>query len=263
MPPAKPHPAGGGRELHSVGDQVHDDLLQAVGVRLHPSRRLAFGELDGDFSLLREGPNRLHGTSSRVVQHNRFDLDRHPPALDPREVQQVVDQANQAIEVSQRDVQQVMRLLGDRPGRALPQQAERRLDRGQRRAQLVAHHRDELALRRLRLGLLGHITINNQVAQLLVVGAMHSQHRALTDQPPRERELHAIAQRTGFAAQRRDLGVQRLGIDHRARQHLVDVVQGRPDDDLLGQAHQLAHRPVGVGDPAAAHHHHTRVAGVD
>ncbi len=263
VPPAEPHPAAGGRELHRVGDQVDDDLLQPVGVRLHSKGRRFLGQLDRDLSLLGEGANRLDSTSRRVVQRNGTELHRHPPALDAREVQQIVDEANQAIEVAQRDIEQVIHLLGDRARRALPQQAERRLDRGQRRAQLVAHHRDELALRRLRLRLLCHVAIDNQVAQLLEVGAMHRQHGALTDQPPRERELHPIAQRAGFAAQRRHLRVQCLGIDHRAGQYLVDVVQGRADDDLLGQAHQLAHRPIGVSDPAAAHHHHTRIAGVD
>ena len=67
-------------------------------------------------------------------------------AADAFEVEDVVDQADQAVGVADGDVQHLLRLFGTRLERPAGEQAQRSAQRGQRRAQLVRDGGDELVL---------------------------------------------------------------------------------------------------------------------
>ncbi len=143
---AQPHLAARAVVLHRVGQQVHEDLAHAqrvgVGVADGDRRRLAD---DGDAGARRvagDEPQRLVG---QRVECHPLQLQWQRAGLDPRDVERVVDQRQQVVPGGG-DVLQVF----IRPGAARCvslQQLREPEHRAQRRAQLVAHARDEGVLR--------------------------------------------------------------------------------------------------------------------
>src|SRR5262249_53113849 len=75
-----------------------------------------------------------------------LEVEGHLPGVDLLDVEDVVDEPDQAVAVAMRDLEAALRLLGDRAHGPAEDEPERALDRGQRRPELVAHGRDELGL---------------------------------------------------------------------------------------------------------------------
>ena len=105
--------------------------------------------------------------------HDLADVDRAPVdldvvGLDPRDVEQVVDEVDESIGRFEDDVDELALALGHALGRAL-EQLDEPLDRGQRAAQLVRGGRDELALGALEPGALAHVA--DRPDDALVVGS--------------------------------------------------------------------------------------------
>jgi hypothetical protein len=92
-------------------------------------------------------------------EHERLDVERDPPDVHAGEVQQRVDGFGQPVEVALHDDQALLLLLADRPELPLEDVVGVALDRGERRAQLVAHVGEQVRLQPV------------QLLQLLVGGA--------------------------------------------------------------------------------------------
>ena len=139
------------RELDGVADQVEEQLPQPSRIADQPLRhRAADRQRQLQSLLMGARAQRAHSVPDRAARIERHALERQLAGLDLREVEDVVDQSQQrARRVARR--RQVLALLAREPG------VERELghaeDRVHRRADLVAHVREELALgatRRLR-----------------------------------------------------------------------------------------------------------------
>ena len=131
--------------------------MQDVRHHLHQPGRVAFdgdqlvGELDGQRvpAGVHCRPGGLDRARDDRPEQHRFALQRDHPAGDPRHVEQVVDQADQVLDLPLDDV------AGAAPVRLAqllqPQQLHGRADRRQRVAQLVGEHGQELVLAQRRL----------------------------------------------------------------------------------------------------------------
>ncbi len=122
---------------------------------------------------------------------------------------------------------------------------------------------DELALRRLRLGLLRHVAEDDQLTDDFIVLTADGRHRPLAYLMVRELKLHSVTQRRAAALDGFDLSVQLRRILQGASQDPVDLFQRRTFHNLLRQAQQLSHGAIDQSDAVTAHHHHAGVAGID
>ncbi len=131
-----------------LGVAVLGGVRQQVGQHLREARRIGVdhqapgGNRDvQDLPLpLEDRARQLDGTAGDLGQFDpflpKFDL----PVRDPRDVEQVVDEPHQALDLSLDDVLLARRLILE------AHQLQRRQDRRQRIAQLVAEHGQELVL---------------------------------------------------------------------------------------------------------------------
>ncbi len=132
-------------ELHRVGEQVEDDLAQPRDVADDGRRNVAFEHVGGVEVLLDgAGRDEVERRLDALAQIERLRLDVHPPGLDLREVEDVVDDRQERV-AGIADGRGVVVLLGVELG--VEQQAAHADDRVHRRADLVAHRREERALR--------------------------------------------------------------------------------------------------------------------
>ena len=154
--PDRDPPPGG--ELEGVPDQVDQHLPKLAGVRLH--RRQAVRRLPGQRDVLGPrlalelGQRLRHEVGHRDGRHLEF----HPAGFDLGEIQDLVDQGEEVSTVGQHALQKAQFPLPQGP-RLVLQQDVGEADHGiQRRAELVTHVRQELALGPIRpfRFLLGH-----------------------------------------------------------------------------------------------------------
>ncbi len=147
--------AAGGRELDGVRDEVVERLQDAVGVG--PDVDAVGREEDADVGPW--GARLLHagGAAEQVfgAAHGRVQLGF--AAADAFEVEDVVDQADEAVGVADGDVEHLLGLLRAGRERSAGEQAERSAERGQRRAQLVGDGGDELVLHAVERAALGGV----------------------------------------------------------------------------------------------------------
>ncbi len=155
-------------ELHAVGQQVQEHLAEPLLVGEHMARSLAAElDVDRDPARHRERLDEL----DRLLQH-RSDGDRlHPhlesTALHPLEVEHLVEQAEQVATGAEDVVDRLA--LGGREVVDLEQLGESE-HRVQRRAQLVAHAGEELALRPVRRLGLAQRSLDPQPLRDVLVG---------------------------------------------------------------------------------------------
>jgi hypothetical protein len=130
------------RELDGIGKQIGDHLQQAVAVG---------GDLglDGIVNQLHAGRfrHRLHsvdGLLDDLSQLHAAEGQRLAAALDALEIEDVVNEPDQAIGVCKSDAQQVGRFLIHLAQNARGEQPQRATDGSKRRAQLMAYRGDEL-----------------------------------------------------------------------------------------------------------------------
>ena len=135
-----------GRELHGVGQEVHEDLLQPLRIGV-----------DGG----RVGPDRVHDVDVLGLRRDRDDGERlihdqprirgdraqlHASRFETGDVEQLVDEVREALRAP-KDRFLVLRLLRREWAVHLAEEQPAIADdRGERRAQLVADHREELGL---------------------------------------------------------------------------------------------------------------------
>ena len=144
-----------GRELDRVREQVGQRLHDAVGVGPHHALDLGQAEVDrrrvGERHHDAQGLGDERGdVAALLVQHDGARLD----ALD---VEDVVDQPDQAVGVLDRDVDHPPPALRELADGAAGEQPERAADRRQRGAQLVAHDGHELVLHPVDLAPVGDV----------------------------------------------------------------------------------------------------------
>jgi hypothetical protein len=142
----QPHgdPAAAGRELHRVGKQVADHLLQTVGVGAQRARAWLEPARDLDALRGRRGPHGVDRQPRHARKLHRTGLHLELPGAHAPEIQQVVDQFQLRLRTlldTRRD-RRDLRILGAFQGEnAVPSE-----DGIERRAQLVRDHREELIL---------------------------------------------------------------------------------------------------------------------
>ena len=136
-------------ELHCVAGQVQQQLAQPRGVGAHPAGR-------GQSQCQRHGQallGRRHAgqVTDRCDQGSEVELsagEPQVPAFNLRKVEHIVDHREQVFAGALDHVEHVRAGAHCLAGRGRAQQARDALDAGQRRAHLVAHGRQELALHR-------------------------------------------------------------------------------------------------------------------
>src|SRR2546428_85299 len=132
-----------GRVFHGVVHEVDEDLSQPITVGEH--RRQVRRELATEGYAAALGlwvDDRQHRLGD-LVESRRGELQRHPAELDVGEVGQVVEEAAEALGVTEDDLEEPSRVLPLLEG-AREQRLEITVDRGQRGAQLVGDVGHEL-----------------------------------------------------------------------------------------------------------------------
>ena len=137
-------------ELHRVAEQVEHDLPQAGHVADDRRRDVAFEHV-GRIEVLLDGArgDQVQRRLDAFAQVERLRLDVHAAGLDLREIEDVVDDGQQRV-AGFADRRDVVALLGVERG--VEQQSAHADDGVHRRADLVAHRREERAL-----GLVGRL----------------------------------------------------------------------------------------------------------
>ena len=254
-----------GRELHRIGEQVQDHLLELafIGLRHAEARldvarerdRVAGGAL----------ANHRDAVLDQVRQEDRFEVDLHLARLDLRQIENLVDQLEQmAPRVA--DVTDVLVLslveLAEHP---IEQDIREADDRVQRRPQLVRHAGEEL-----RLVPAGHLHLACLVFELLehpgvvdchdrlagerlekVDGLLRQRSRDGTPDDERA-EDHVLApewqhhhRAPPVGAERVDVWIGRLGVEIRRLAHLTRGGRAaherplQPDPDLSQRTDQF------------------------
>src|SRR5690606_6905937 len=136
-------------ELHCVAQQVEQDLAYLAGVR---GDNQPVGGAAGEAELFAggEGLDQRGRFADECRQIDLFLLHFLPPRLDPREGQDLLDDLEQ-VPRSHRDAVQLLPLpFVERTGDLRVQEVRVADDGVQRGPQLVAHRREELALRQIR-----------------------------------------------------------------------------------------------------------------
>ena len=231
MPRQRPHrdadlaPRG---EFHGVADEVDQHLPQARRITAHDSR-CALGDLveQVDLLLRRARGQEVERALEAVAQGEFGVLELEPAGLDLGEVEDVVDDGQQRL-AALADGLGGLALLG-REGR-IQQQARHADDAIHGRADLVAHHREKLALGDVGLlrGLLGH---TQQLGLTLALGDV-------------ELQAHVAGALAAFIGQRLDFqfdpdlpAVLRVG---------EDFTEIRPAH-FCGPGHRFQRLRVGLG----------------
>ena len=133
------------RELHGVAEQVEEDLPQVPPIEDDPRRHAGIDVRDeGEALPLRPLLDDVAEIDRHLAQIARRRLDVHPAGLDLREIEHVVDEVEEVRSAGADGVERIA-LVGAERAIALE---ELRVadDAVERRAQLVAHVGEELAL---------------------------------------------------------------------------------------------------------------------
>ena len=144
---------GCGRELDGVGEEIGEDLEDAVGVTIEEERfgcgGLRGGErrqLEVDGVGVGHAGHRLDGLLGEFAEGATANLERGAAGLHALKIEDVVDEADQAVGVGHGDAEQILGLGIDVADDARREQAESAADAGERSAQLVGDGGDELIL---------------------------------------------------------------------------------------------------------------------
>ena len=125
-----------------VGEQIGDDLLGTR--RIGEQRHRLIGHIHRELVLLlvNQRPDRCYGAMDDDRGIDRLLAQRNLVAADSRHIEQVVDQVSQILRLPVNDLEQLVSRFA---GRHLPQ-GNCVANRGQRVAQLVGQHGQELVL---------------------------------------------------------------------------------------------------------------------
>jgi hypothetical protein len=194
------------RVLHGVREQVGEKLLQPRLVPHAPERR---GRAHLEPVPVARRADLLDDRADDRDQIGPGPLERQPAGLEPREVEQQLEQLDGAVGLPGDRVKPRLDLLGRRrPGREpAPQQLRPQLDRRGRGLQVVGDDREDLVLEPLDLAPAGHVPEDDHTA----------------GRPPR-----GVAQRRAAVAQDASPLVAQLGFDVAQRLPLAQRRDGRP-----------------------------------
>ena len=152
---------GYGGELDGVGEEIGEDLEDAVGVAVEEEGFGVGGLGDGgglecemDGVGVGHGGHGVDGLLGEVAQGAAANLQRSAAGLHALEVEDVVDEADEAVGVGDGDAEEVEGFGVDVADDAGGEQAEGSADAGERSAQLVRDGGDELVLEGVELGAL-------------------------------------------------------------------------------------------------------------
>src|SRR5438093_7052503 len=134
------------RELHCVGEQVEQDLLHLswVGFDQIDARRNL--EPQRDRMPHRAFPHHRDAVLQRLDQRERVDVELHPACLDLRQIEDVVDEAEQVAAGAEHVVQVFGLLWVEWPKHLLEEHLREPDDGVEWCPELVGHGRQELAL---------------------------------------------------------------------------------------------------------------------
>ena len=205
------------------------------------------------------GDARLHERGDlldRRAQVAAARLDLELAGLDPRDVEQVVDEVDEAVGRLQRDLDELLLALGEVVVLGRLQQLDEALDRRQRAAQLVRGGRDEVALGLLQARALGDVAQRpdacrrRRPARRAAVTAIVTPSWSIVTSPacasPRARgsglrgPCAAIPGRSSATSSRG------------ARVHRRDAVGGVADDEAVAEALHRRRQPLALGLHARA-----------
>ena len=155
---------GDGGELDGVGEEIGEDLEDAVGVAVE-EEGFGIGGLGDGGGLEREvdgvgvghGGHGVDGLLGEIAEGAAADLEGGAAGLHALEVEDVVDEADEAVGVGDGDAEEVEGLGVDVADDAGGEQAEGSANAGERGAQLVGDGGDELVLEGVELGALGEL----------------------------------------------------------------------------------------------------------
>src|SRR5207249_8253256 len=130
--------------LHGVGQKIKQDLFEALAVGPDTGRRFEqSGSFDSNIAFRSHRSNQLDRFVNGVFNQNRLERELETAGLDSRNVEDLVDQV-QKVPAGAQNMTDAVLLDG---GRFLSfQKLTEAKNRVQRRAQLVAHPRQEFAL---------------------------------------------------------------------------------------------------------------------
>ena len=135
---------GYGRELDGVGEKIGDDLEDAVSVSIEEEGLGVSGLGDGEWFEhevnrvgFGHGGHGVDGLLGKLAHGAAANLQRSAAGLHALEVEDVVDEADQAVGVGDGDAEEVERFGVDVADDAGGEQAESSADAGERSAELV------------------------------------------------------------------------------------------------------------------------------
>ncbi|OQB56813.1 MAG: hypothetical protein BWX98_01710 [Candidatus Aminicenantes bacterium ADurb.Bin147] len=124
-------------EFQGVGEKVENDLLELVGI----DRQLDFGqgmlEKQADVLLVGQDLDRGEEGFDVIVEFQGFRPEPHPPGFQLVEIQEVVDELEQAVPVAADGIQRFFLKVGDGTHPAQDHRAQRGDHQGQRRPELM------------------------------------------------------------------------------------------------------------------------------
>ena len=130
------------RVARGVGEQVVEHLHQALPVGHDPGQ--VGRQVDADGVSPAAADERAAGLVHQRGELGGLGRDRERAGVDTPGVEQVADQAVHAVGLLVNDAEELRHLGRGDEARGAERRGGRALDRGQRRAQLVAHHAQEL-----------------------------------------------------------------------------------------------------------------------
>src|SRR5438093_12663405 len=133
-------------ELHGVADEVDEDLLQPRGIGLHRRQVGRQHGADVDATRLRGRGHHRPDLPDDLAQVEGAGRQLDASRLEARDVEQIVDEVVQALRAPEDRLLILDLLRRERAVRLAQEEPAVADDRGQWRAQLVAHHREELRL---------------------------------------------------------------------------------------------------------------------
>src|SRR5688572_20243314 len=237
------------RELRGVRKQVRHHLQQALAIGMHLALRRVAVRLEAHAEALREPLVQDHRLAHQLVDREELRRERELSGLDLLDVEDVVDEVEQALAVALGDRGELSDLLVDLAHHAARDELQRADDRGERRAQLVGKRRGEFLLHAFRFELGGDVTPLRDHGDHLALHVYERGNRPLADQfdavAPRMGELQARDRLAGAHQALPDaveVAVQ-VGADQLFRARADELGGGKAEEDF-GRVVHLGHRAV-------------------
>ena len=224
-----------------AGENLHAFEIKLVRTcaRRSPSARTSVGglgrnDLQPHLMLRGETLVRSYGALDQFRQIEHLQLKRHLARLDFLHVQNIVDHADQPLAIVFGNIDEAADLVAQGTGHTASQNPERAADRGERRAQLVTHRRNEFAFHPVEAFELGDI------GQQRIETLDFTEHTAPRDVGHVELDCSAVAcclpalKLNSLARQ----GAPRIGLQNSVDLLPVELPQRPPDQFIRLRAYE-------------------------